>query len=300
MIIYYCNIETTNRSKDYSRYYSYYVYNSSKIFSPAIEKEFYRYIFITISNPINIYKRNIQRYYKKYYKNCSLSFYVIGNSNFMNLTYYENKIYNDVLSFKIKNNYFNITKIFLETISWIKTQITYDYIIKWDDDIIVNIPLFILYINLQRKTLHYTGYLYEKTTICRNKKIICYIPYHIYRYSLLPSFPASGLLILSRNTSQYISYYHKLYKSYMIRDDQYIGVLCNIISIAPSSINKYYIRKNSYNKSTLFNLMAYHTYNEHELYYIYKKYCIKFNIAYSHLSFTFYKSYLLHNILTAF
>lgn len=108
---------------------------------------------------------------------------------------------------KIKNYYFNITYLFLEALFWINLKYSYKYLLKWDDDIVVNVPLLLLYTNLNQKPIHYSGYLYFTPKICRNKSRICYIPPSEYKYSFLHSFIASGFLILSKYTSMKIDYY---------------------------------------------------------------------------------------------
>lgn len=184
---------------------------------------------------------------------------------------YENHIFKDVLYLKIKNHYFNITLLFLSTINWININIKYDYLLKWDVDIIVNIPLLFIFINIHKQTINYCGYLYKRTRVCRNKTKICYVPYSIYNQSYLPFFIASGILILSNSAANKLDKYHKIYKSYMIRDDQYIGVMCNKLLIKPFPLNKYYIR--IYTNNTKFNvnsLLAYHSNNINELNELYK------------------------------
>lgn len=170
---------------------------------------------------------------------------------------------------KIKNYYFNITYLFLEALFWINLKYSYKYLLKWDDDIVVNVPLLLLYTNLNQKPIHYSGYLYFTPKIYRNKSRICYIPPSEYIYSFLPSFIASGLLILSKYTSMKIDYYHRIHQLYIIRDDQYIGILCKILSIKPSSLNKYHRRsKRDNNNYKLKYLITYHADNFYDLKFI--------------------------------
>lgn len=227
---------------DYSKLYFKHTKKCNKLLTPFISNNYYKLIILTISNPGSISKRLAQRYNKEDFNRNILFIYVIGESNCKKCIHYESKEWRDILYLQIKNSYFNLTYLFIESISWINSKLKYDFLLKWDDDIIVNVPLLLLYINAEVKKLHYRGYMYNKTAICRKKIKICYIPYHIYKYTYIPTFIASGLLILSYTTIQKIEHFHKLYNSYLIRDDQYIGVICNKLSIKPSSLNKYYIR----------------------------------------------------------
>lgn len=267
------NLNSINKFDDYSKFYqTNYSCKCNKIYKPNIKKGFYVYVVLTLSNPCNIIVRNIQRYYRSKFCYRILFIYVTGISECKNLIYYEKYIFGDILYLNIKNHYFNITLLFLKTINWINMNLKYDYLIKWDDDIIVNIPLLFIFVNTQKLKLHYSGYMYNKTKVCRNRSKICFVPYSIYNESYLPPFIASGILILSNFASHKLDKYHKIYKSYLIRDDQYIGVIYNLISIKPLSINKYYIRVNVYNTSfKIKTLLSYHTNNINELIALYNK-----------------------------
>lgn len=266
------NYRNKKHNNDYSSFYNNIELSYEKIYMPNLTYKFYKFIIITISDPRNVAKRYIQRLYKDKYSRDLLFIYVIGDGRCKNFICYESKWFNDILYIHIKNNYFNLTTLFLVALKWINKKIKYDYIMKWDDDIIINIPLLYIFINIQMNIVQYCGYLYNATSICRKKNRICYIPFFRYRYTYLPPFIASGVLILNHNASQSIDNYHTKFKSYLIRDDQYIGVIYNILAIKPSSLSKYYIRciTNS-KKIKLYNFLSYHTNNDFELYFLYKK-----------------------------
>lgn len=272
LICFHDTSKSAKEFKDYSQFYkTKYIFNCNIIYKPHIYHTFYKYIVLTLSLPCNVKYRKIQRDYKSVYNNYILFVYVIGLHECKNIISLENEVNRDILYLNIINHYFNITILFLESIHWININLNYDYLLKWDIDIIVNIPLLFIYINNQKKSINYAGYLYYKPRVCRNKNRICYIPYKIYKYSNLPSFVASGLLILSKYTSYRINKYHVMYKSYMIRDDQYIGVMCNKLLIKPIAINKYYIRQKVINKTLKYkSLLSYHTNSLSELSNIYK------------------------------
>lgn len=265
-------IHTHKEFNDYSQFYNFsFPHNSKKIYTPHIKNSFYKYIVITISTPCNINSRDIQRFYRYNYIKNILFIFVIGIFECNSIVYYEKIIYGDILYLHITNHYFNITMLFFESINWVNMNLKYDYLIKWDVDIVVNIPLMFLFINIQKSYINYSGYLYNKTRVCRNKSKICYIPYSIYNNSYLPSFAASGILILSNYLSFKLDKYNKNYKWYMIRDDQYIGVICNKLLIKPIPINKYYIRVNTYNTSfDIKSLLSYHSNSISELNNLYK------------------------------
>lgn len=271
-------IKTLKIFDDYSQFYNMkYIYNSNIIYKPNTKYSFYKYIVITLSNPCDSKSRVIQRHYRlKYHRNI-LFVYVVGLNECKSLLYCEKEIYRDILYLNIKNHYFNITMLLLATINWINMNIKYDYLIKLDVDILTNIPLLFIFINTLKHKLHYSGYLYNKTRVCRDKTRICFVPYSIFNFSYLPSFVASGLLILSNFASYKLDEYHKIYNKYMIRDDQYIGVICDILSIRPHPINKYYKRVNSYNTSfNIRSFLSYHTSNIDELNKLYKLVYINF------------------------
>lgn len=171
---------------------------------PTISFSFYKYIFVTISNPCKIIYREIQRKFNFIYIKNILHIFVTGYSECKNIVYEEYNHYKDILILSTKNHYFNITSYFIQAVTWIDRNIKYNYIIKWYDDIIINLPLFQFFINLKNNEIHYGGFIYNSTKICRNKKNICYVPFKIYRYITIPSFSASGMLILSSITVKLI------------------------------------------------------------------------------------------------
>lgn len=258
-----CDTKSKKFFNNYKIFYKLLSYtNYEEIYTPKFDSSYIKYVILTISNPCNFRNRCIQRKHRINYLKNMLFIYVIGDNKCRKEIYYESKTYEDVLLLRCKNHYFNITLLFLSSLLWVKNNICYDYLIKWDDDIIVNIPLLNIFINLIKikKNDFYYGYIYNNTKICRDKNKLCYIPFLAYKYISLPSFAASGLLLLSKNTSKRIDLFHKLYKSYTIRDDQYLGVLCNILSIKPNQINKYYDRNNKNNyRNRRSNFLAYHS-----------------------------------------
>lgn len=244
--------------------------NFRYIYSPKIRKRYIKFVVLTISNACNINHRLIQRYFRSSFYNDNIFFiFLLGKNKCRNIINHESKLYKDILYINIINNYFNITLMFLNSINWINENFLYDYILKWDDDIVVNFPLLNLFINIQNHTVNYCGYFYHKTKICRNKSRICYIPFFAYRYTYLPPFIASGLLILSKYVSINIYRLYRSYKPYMIRDDQYLGALCSILTVKPIGINRYYNRRGKC-ESCIRRYISYHSYNAHELYALYK------------------------------
>lgn len=264
-----------DRRRDYTDFAIFYNINVEEknyiILKPLHSLSFYKIITLTISSPCNYFRRNIIRQYISKFQIYAYHIFVIGKCNCKKLIYQESRIHKDILFINYYNHYFNITPILLIALNWINNKFHYNYLIKWDDDIILNIPLLLLYINNHIEALNYCGFFYNKTGICRNRNRICYIPFRLYKYIYIPSFVASGILILSLSISRSINLYRNIYKRYMIRDDQYIGVICKILSIKPVALNNYYFRScRTTNITKIKQLIAYHTFHYSDLYLIYK------------------------------
>ncbi|XP_028396342.1 beta-1,3-galactosyltransferase 1-like [Dendronephthya gigantea] len=148
----------------------------------------------------------------------------------------EAKQYGDIIIGDFPDTYRNITQKLMMAFKW-TSKINYKYLLKTDDDVYVNIPLLITWINgrLHPNEPLYAGVLY-RAKIIRDPS-----HRHFVRWSDLPQqsypwYPKGALYVLSSDVVQEMLKIVSRVKMITV-DDAYVGVLASYVGVRPVYLN---------------------------------------------------------------
>lgn len=121
----------------------------------------------------------------------SIIFFFIAKSHhneYNSLIEKEELIYNDIIQLSFYESYFNLTILTIWMVKWIISNCKFIFFIKNDQDVIPNLYLVFTYLNSKKHINCSYGILRVNETVCRNKRLKCYIPFESYIYKNLPNY----------------------------------------------------------------------------------------------------------------
>ena len=144
----------------------------------------------------------------------------------------EAKQYGDIIIGDFPDTYRNITQKLMMAFNWASKQ-NYEYLLKTDDDVYINIPSLINWINEQsypKKPL-YAGVLYRANVI-RDPSHRHYVSWNDLGHKRYPWYPKGALYVLSSDVVQDMVKLTKHVKMITV-DDAYVGVLASYLGVMP-------------------------------------------------------------------
>ena len=144
----------------------------------------------------------------------------------------EAKKYGDIIIGDFPDTYRNITQKLMMAFKWASTQ-NYEYLLKTDDDVYINIPSLIKWINKQsdpKKPL-YAGVLYRANVI-RDPSHRHFVSWNDLQQKRYPWYPKGALYVLSSNVVYEMVQIVKRVKIITV-DDAYVGVLASYLGVKP-------------------------------------------------------------------
>lgn len=144
----------------------------------------------------------------------------------------EAKQYGDIIMGDFPDTYRNITQKLMMAFKW-TSKINYKYLLKTDDDVYVNIPLLISWINerLNPNEPLYAGVLY-RAKIIRDPSHRHFVRWKDLPQQNYPWYPKGALYVLSSEVVQEMLEIANRVKMITV-DDAYIGVLASYLGVKP-------------------------------------------------------------------
>ena len=144
----------------------------------------------------------------------------------------EAKKYGDIIIGDFPDTYRNITQKLMMAFKWASEQ-NYEYLLKTDDDVYINVPLLINWINEQSEPGRplYAGVLYRADVI-RDPSHRHFVSWNDLRQKRYPWYPKGALYILSSGVVRDMVEITNRVKMITV-DDAYVGVLASYLGVKP-------------------------------------------------------------------
>ena len=144
----------------------------------------------------------------------------------------EARRYGDMIIADLPDTYRNITKKLMIAFKWASVQ-NYEYLLKTDDDVYINIPSLIQWIESRpsSKMPLYAGVLYRANVI-RNRKHRHFVSWDDLPEKRYPWYPKGALYVLSGKIVKQMVEVGSKVKQITV-DDAYVGVLASYLGIQP-------------------------------------------------------------------
>lgn len=192
---------------------------------------------------------------------------------------YESELYNDILQFNEISSYFNLSIQTINMIKW-SCSISFNYLLKSDIDVFINIPLILYWIRKNKwKEKYYAMGKISKTFIIRDKKYSHYVPIEIIKENMFPPYLQGVGYIIPYSTVKLLLNSIEIVTPKIWIEDVYMGYMFKYNNVSLVDLSKYIIRDLPYNVSILFNnlnkYMLIHGLNPIEIYLLKEKnnYC---------------------------
>lgn len=144
----------------------------------------------------------------------------------------EAKSYGDMIIGDFPDTYRNITQKLMMAFRWASQQ-KYQFLLKTDDDVYINIPSLISWIkrNLDPQKPFYAGVLY-RTNIIRDPSHRHFVSWNDLGQKRYPWYPKGALYVLSSGIIQDMVEISSRVKMITV-DDAYVGVLASYLGVKP-------------------------------------------------------------------
>lgn len=144
----------------------------------------------------------------------------------------EARKFRDMIIGDFSDTYRNITKKLMMAFKWASSQ-KYEYLLKTDDDVYINIPSLIQWIITRpfpKKPL-YAGILY-RANVVRDKTHRHYVSWHDLPQKRYPWYPKGALYVLSGEIVKQMVEISSRVKQITV-DDAYVGILASNLGVQP-------------------------------------------------------------------
>ncbi|EDO34506.1 predicted protein, partial [Nematostella vectensis] len=145
----------------------------------------------------------------------------------------EAETYNDLLLGNFNDTYSNLLFKSLMGLSWASNVVNCSYVIKTDDDVYLNMPKILQWLQTRNKTARlYAGKVASGWSPIRDPSNKNFIPYTDYAKKTLPDFCPGTFYVLSRNILHFLLGVARFIKP-LQTEDVYIGMLVQAIGLDP-------------------------------------------------------------------
>lgn len=164
-----------------------------------------------------------------------------------NAILHENERYNDIVQGNFYENYRNLTYKHIMGIRWAVTECETDYVIKMDDDIIVDMYTLMKLINSKQKSKHdILGYIFKDMRPIRLKANKWYVAEDEYESNSYPTFVSGWLYVLRFNSAKKLLGALKSERYFWIDDVFVTGILSQKVNLSFDSMEEYFTTNPEY------------------------------------------------------
>lgn len=194
-------------------------------------REHLRLLIVVTSNVSSAYRRNTIRMtwgrsLKQHQTNEFRTYFVVGkidDQDTMNKLEKESKQHNDIIIGDYNEHFYNLSYKFETIFEWAYKYCSYDYLLKTDDDVFVNLPLVMDLLGHAKtpKNKVYLGLRHHHPRVARSGKYS--VTYEEYAAKTYPDYCGGGAVIFSNDVVKNVIPYFQ--KSPFKLDDVYVGML---------------------------------------------------------------------------
>nr|CAD7449862.1 unnamed protein product [Timema bartmani] len=185
----------------------------------------------------------------------------------------EHGIYSDLIVARFVDSYNNLTLKTVSMLEWVDTYCNkVEFILKTDDDMFINIPKLLSFLNKHSKdSKKIYGRLAKRWKPIRNKKSKYYVSAQQFSPSLFPDFTTGPAYLLTRDVIHDL-YTKALQKTYLKLEDVFItGIVAQELQIKRFHVNEFLNKRVSFNPCNVQKGISIHMVKYHEQFDLWKK-----------------------------
>lgn len=185
----------------------------------------------------------------------------------------ENFIYGDLIRGHFIDSYNNLTLKTISSLEWVDKHCSRaKFILKTDDDMFINIPKLLTYLDAHAKdTRTIYGRLAKKWKPIRNKKSKYYVSKEQFSDAVYPSFTTGPAYVLTRDIIHDL-YMRSLQQVYLKLEDVFTtGIVAEILKIRRVHGNEFLNRRIAFNPCNIRKTISVHMIKSNEQFDLWKK-----------------------------
>ncbi|XP_022216476.2 beta-1,3-galactosyltransferase 5-like isoform X2 [Drosophila obscura] len=184
----------------------------------------------------------------------------------------ENYIYGDMIRGNFIDSYFNLTLKTISMLEWTDTHCPrVKYILKTDDDMFINVPRLLDFIDGKKDTRTIYGRLAKKWKPMRSNKLKNFVSHQQYRDAVYPPFTTGPAYLLTGDIVHEL-YMHSLRTFYFQLEDVLItGILAESLNISRVHVDNFCNRRIIFTPCRISFAISVHMIKENEQYNLWRK-----------------------------
>ncbi|XP_069693753.1 beta-1,3-galactosyltransferase 5-like [Periplaneta americana] len=185
----------------------------------------------------------------------------------------ENKLYSDLISAHFLDSYNNLTLKTVSLLEWVDNYCNrVKFILKTDDDMFINIPKLLSFIEKHSKDKRTIfGRLAKRWKPIRNKKSKYYVSPNQYQPAIFPDFTTGPAYLITSDVIHDL-YTAALAKTYLKLEDVFItGIVAQDMKIKRTHVNEFLNKRVTFNACNIQKGISIHMVKYHEQFDLWKK-----------------------------
>lgn len=202
--------------------------------------------------------------------------FLLGSSTDPHLTQKlrdENKLYGDLISGRFLDSYDNLTLKTVSLVEWVDNYCNHiNFILKTDDDMFINIPRLLSFIEKHAKDKRTIfGRLAKKWKPIRNKKSKYYVSLNQYQPAIFPDFTTGPAYLMTGDVIHDL-YTTALGKTYLKLEDVFMtGIVAQDVKIKRIHVHEFLNKRVAMNACSIQKGISIHMVKFHEQFDLWKK-----------------------------
>ncbi|EDV59302.1 UDP-GlcNAc:betaGal beta-1,3-N-acetylglucosaminyltransferase 9 [Drosophila erecta] len=184
----------------------------------------------------------------------------------------ENFIYGDLIRGNFIDSYNNLTLKTISTLEWADVHCSKaKYILKTDDDMFINVPKLLTFLDKHKDKRTIYGRLAKKWKPIRNKKSKYYVSVDQFAAGVFPSFTTGPAYVLTGDIVHEL-YVRSLKTVYLKLEDVFTtGIVAKSLNVKRVQANEFVNRRISFNPCNIRNAISVHMIKSNEQFDLWKK-----------------------------
>ncbi|XP_041452276.1 beta-1,3-galactosyltransferase 5-like [Drosophila obscura] len=184
----------------------------------------------------------------------------------------ENYIYGDMIRGNFIDSYLNLTLKTISMLEWVDTHCPrVKYILKTDDDMFINVPKLLDFIDEHKDKRTIYGRLAEEQEPERNRGSKYFVPYHQFRGAEFPKYTTGGAYLLTGDIVHEL-YMESLNMYYVQLEDVFTtGIVAQSLKIRRVQADEFRNVRTTFNACYIRSVISVNKLEVHEQYYLWRK-----------------------------
>ncbi|XP_030383644.1 uncharacterized protein LOC115631121 [Scaptodrosophila lebanonensis] len=194
------------------------------------------------------------------------------NETLDNLLIQENYMYGDLIRGNFIDSYNNLTLKTISSLEWIDLHCSRaKYILKTDDDMFINVPKLLTFLDKHKEKRVIYGRLAKKWKPIRNKKSKYYVSPDQFAATVFPAFTTGPAYVMTGDIVHEL-YIRSLETVYLKLEDVFTtGIVAQQLGIKRVQVNEFLNRRISFNPCNIRNAISVHMIKSNEQFDLWKK-----------------------------